>query len=179
MRSRIAYRMLLILLSSGRGHNFVILPRPVTATLAPGAPGTLAYTDTQGLRTDLAIPAGALAQNATLVMTPTLAPDDRGMFFTGHAVDVSARSGGSVLGFAAPLTLTVRYSNADVRVVADESRLVLRRWDGRVWQDAAQLCDGAVVRDEEQHMISAPICDTGRYALFGPTNQLYMPLLAH
>jgi hypothetical protein len=166
---------------SGRGHNFVLLSRPVSAALAPGTPGTLAYTDTQGLRTDLAIPAEAVTQTATLVVTPTLAPPDSGMFFTGHAVEVSARSGAADLSFAAPLTLTIRYSGADVRVVTDEAGLVLRWWDGRGWQDAGQTCAGnpAAVRDELQNALSVPICHAGRYALFGPTNQIYMPVLVH
>ena len=48
---------------------------------------------------------------------------------------------------------------------------------GSSWQDAAATCSPAAtyVRDLITRTISVSLCRTGRFALFGPTQQAYLP----
>jgi hypothetical protein len=111
-----------------------------------------------------------------------LAQGGAGFAFTGHAFDLTAFQGGSQqpgFTFGAPVTVTIHYSDDDVRVVTDESRLVLQWWTGSEWRDAAETCDPAssYSRDAANNVLSLPICRLGRFGLFGPTYQTYLPLI--
>jgi hypothetical protein len=79
-----------------------------------------------------------------------------------------------------PLTTTIRYSAADLRLISNEDRLVLRWWDGHAWLDATALCGPAAhpTLEAAVNRISTPICRAGQYALFGPTNQVYLPAIS-
>jgi hypothetical protein len=162
--------------------NFTVLAAPVSATLAPGVVGTLAYTDTQGLPTRLEIPVGALTRTTTLTLAPTMAWDGGGLRFAGHAFDLTAAPAFSPPpgAFATPLPLTVRYGDADMRTITAEDRLTLLWWSGSDWRDAAQTCVPAssYTRNTAANLLRVPICRPGRYALFGPTNQVSLPLVS-
>jgi hypothetical protein len=172
------------------GQHFTILPEPVSITLTTGTalpPGTaslparLVYTDTQGLPTRLDFPTGTVTQTTTLVLTPTLAWDVAGYAFAGHAFELAAYRGGRRLpglNFGAPVTVTIQYSDPDVRVVADESLLDFWWWTGTDWQDGTATCDpaSAYARDTASNLLRVPICRLGRFGLFGPTHQAYLPL---
>jgi hypothetical protein len=166
--------------SDMRGQDFVALTSPVSATLAPGAPATLLSTDTQALSTRLDFPVGAVAANTTLVLTPTVAASQHGWAFAGHAFDLAASTGGTSkpdLVFGAPVNVTIGYSNGDARLVSDPSHLALWWWNGSAWQDAAETCSPATsyTGDPLAHTISVGVCRIGRFALFGPTWQVYVP----
>jgi hypothetical protein len=85
------------------------------------------------------------------------------------------------LAFGAPVAVTIRYSDADVAVVIDEQELMLAQWqaDENAWVDAATTCEPAAnySRDVATNTISVAICQPGRYALFGATNQLLIPII--
>ena len=61
------------------------------------------------------------------------------------------------------------------------SQLVLSGWTGSEWQDAAQhVCHPGIrsyIRDVANKMLSVSICRGGRLALFGPMNQVYLPVV--
>jgi hypothetical protein len=155
---------------------FIRVPLPVAAIVSAGTSATLSYTDTQGLRTNLLIPSAAVTSTLALTLTPTIAAGGPGWTTAGHAFDLAAsQDGGVLLTFAAPLTATIRYSAADLRLVADESQLELRWWDGEEWQDVEATC-GPVALNTAANSLRAPLCRAGRYALFGPTNSVYLPL---
>jgi hypothetical protein len=163
------------------GQSFVILPAPVSSTLLPGTPGSLSYEDTQGLLTTVEFPAGALDQTTDLVLTPAVALGGEGFAFAGHAFTLEARQGGDPvpgLAFGAPVTITVHYSDDDLRVVTDEDQLVLCWRSESGWQDAAQTCvpASAYVRDEVNHVLSVPVCHLSLFGLFGPTHQVFVPI---
>ncbi len=81
--------------------------------------------------------------------------------------------------FETPVTVTIHYSDLDVRVVSDESRLALMRWTESGWEDAAQTCTppSDYVRDLENNVLSVAICHLSEFALLGPTHQVYLPLV--
>lgn len=163
-------------------QDFTILPAPVSMTLVPSTTSSLTFTDTQGLPTQLTFPADAITQTTTVTVTPTLQADEPDFASTTHAFELVASQGDQHLTdftFRAPLTLTVQYSDLDIRLVANENELVLWLWRENSWQDASQTCEpaSAYKRDLANNTISLPICQTGGLGLFGPTNQLYVPLL--
>ena len=134
-------------------------------------------TDVQGLRTDLFFPSGAVSQTTAISLTPTMV-DDRlpGQAFAGHAFDLAAQPD-QIFGIS--VTATVRYSNFDVRLIADENALTLLWWNGSSWADAATTCvpESSYQRDVLNNSIESPVCRTGRYALFGPTHQIYLVVI--
>jgi hypothetical protein len=158
-------------------QNFVALPQPVAATVAPGLATSLTLTDTQGLTLRLDIPAGAFSQTQALTLTSALESDGGGVAFAGHAFTLAA---GEALTFGRALSLTLHYSAADVRTVSDKGALMLRWWSGDAWLDASAGCDGVNQPQQEaaEDVVRVSICRAGRYALFGPTNQLALPLVA-
>jgi len=66
-----------------------------------------------------------------------------------------------------------------VRVAADESQWVLSWWTGSEWQDVAQTCDPAssYIRDVANKTLSVSICRGGKFGLFGPMYQVYLPMV--
>jgi hypothetical protein len=70
----------------------------------------------------------------------------------------------------------ISYSDLDVLLVEDEGGLILARWTGSEWVDAA--CDPtSYVRDPGGNEIRVDICHLSKFALFGPTNQVFMPVV--
>jgi Tol biopolymer transport system component len=168
--------------SDALGQGFTMLARPVSVTLSAGTATTLTYTDTQGLTTTLAFPAGAVSDTVTVVLTPTLAPHLSGYAFAGHAFQLSAYQEGSSLpdlAFSLPVTITIGYSQPDVRLVSNEDGLLLYFSTGDGWGEAADTCAPALPygRDLVGRRLSLPICRTGNLALYGPTHQSYLPLV--
>jgi glucosylceramidase len=167
-------------------QDFVVLPGPTSITLSlsgtASLPASLVYSDTQGLTTTLEFPAGVVTLTTTVWLTPTLASDRPGFAFAGHAFDVEAYQADTLvpgLILSAPVSVTLYYSDDDVRRVADEQQLVLSRRTGSEWQDAAQTCDPAssYIRDVTHKTLSVPICQVGQFGLFGPTRQVYLPIV--
>lgn len=163
-------------------QDFVMLARPVTTQVLTDTPTSLWYTDTQGLATVVELPASAVTKETTLVLTPTMASLGAGYAFTGHAFDLAAWQAGlplANLAFSAPVTVTIGYSLADVRLVADKSMLALMEWTGSEWREVTQICGGESVHTSENGALtySAPICETGQFALFGQTRQTFLPLI--
>ncbi|HEX8681778.1 MAG TPA: carboxypeptidase regulatory-like domain-containing protein [Ardenticatenaceae bacterium] len=171
-------------LPSAYGESFTILAAPVSATLEPGMATTLTYTDTGGLPTELRFPAGAVNRTTPIVLTPTLASNLPNALFAGHAFELTAFEEGQPLSgfaFARPVTVTVRYSDADVRAVTEEAELALRWRMGSGWREAGETCVSAspMVLDTEGNVFSVPLCRTGHVALFGPTRQQYLPMVGY
>lgn len=159
---------------------------PVSTTLVVSGTinllNSLTYLDTQNLTTTLNFPVGSVTQTTTVVLTPTSAQGITGLAFAGHAFDLEVyRSNNpqSDFTFRKPVTVTIHYSDRDVRRVLDERQLTLRYRDEGDWQDA--ICASqrmTYTRDIKNNMIHAPICHLSRFALFGPTHHhLYLPLV--
>jgi len=167
-------------------QDFVMLPGPVSITLSlsgtASLPAHLVYYDTQGLTTTLEFPPGAVTGVTTVWLWPTIASNRPGFVFAGHAFELGTLEDSAPLlelAFSAPVAVTINYSDDDVRAVADENQLVLAWWTGSEWQDAAQTCDPAssYIRDVANRTLSVSICRGGQFALFGPMNQVYLPVV--
>jgi hypothetical protein len=167
-------------------QDFVVLPGPISITLSlsgtASLPASLVYSDTQGLTTTLEFPAGAVTLTTTVWLTPTLASSRPNFAFAGHAFDVEAyhadtRVPGLIL--SAPVSVTLTYSDGDLQGAGDEQQLVLSRWTGSEWRDAAQTCDPAssYIRDVNHDTLSVPICQVGLFGLFRPIRQVYLPIV--
>lgn len=161
-------------------QDFTLLPEPVSVMAAPGITATLDYTGYQGDITHIEISSGAFNQPVQVIVTPTLGMGLPVLAFPGHAFDLSAEdSQGSVLDFGAPVTATIAYTDFDIRFVTDESQLNLFRWNGSDWEDATTTCSptSAYSRDLPANQISLPICQAGKYALYGPTHAILYPAI--
>jgi hypothetical protein len=181
------------------GRNFVIVPGPVSITLpisgTTNLPATLVYTDTQGLPTKIEFPAGALSDTtratnltgsevgaASVVLTPFLASGGMDLAFAGHAFHLEAHVDGEPqpsLRLAKPATITLHYSDADLRAVSDTNQLALWRWVDGAWHDASDTCDPppAMNHDLTSQVLEVPVCQLGRFALLGPTHKAYLALI--
>lgn len=170
------------------GQDFTILPGPISTTLKMSGTASIAtrliYTDTQGLTTTLDFPAGSVPQTTTIILTPTLATGETGFAFACHAFELEAYQDGSLqsgLIFSTPVTVTIHYSDDDVRAVTGESELALWWWTGSEWRDVAQTCDPAstYTRDATNNMLKVPICHLSLFGLFGPgsSHRIYLPLV--
>ncbi len=123
------------------------------------------------METTLELPAGAVSSTATLALTPTLTVEGGGFAGVGYAFEVSP------LTLSKPMSVTLRYSDADVRSVNNESSLIVRRWNGTFWQDAAQSCTTPSIyqRNLAANSLTLSVCATGQFQLSGPTNQVQLP----
>jgi hypothetical protein len=81
--------------------------------------------------------------------------------------------------FIAPIQVTIHYSQADVRLVSDEAALSLYQRTPEGWREAILTCPSgsAILRQEEQNILTATICQSGYFALFGPTNKTFLPVV--
>jgi hypothetical protein len=155
----------------------------------PGSATNLVYTDSQGLTTTIQIPAGAVSETVALAYIPVDASPPPGFAFANHGFEMGVyweRGSAWLPGFTfnRPVTVTIHYSDQDVRVITDEHQLFLGWWTGDEWVDAFSTCDphgsGALapyLRDRERNVVGVPICHLSRFGLFGPTRRLVLPLV--
>ena len=158
---------------------------PYGAVLFPATGITFVYTDSQGLTTTVELPAGAVTEVLALTFVPLVSPThplSPGMAFAGHAFDLDVyRDGEHLPGYAfqRPVTVTIRYSDADVEGISEKS-LGLYYWSGG-WQDAAGSCapPSGYIRDLGGNGLGLPICHLSRYSMQGTPGgyRLYLPLV--
>ncbi len=168
-----------------------ILARGLGAELpaTPSTEGMLIYTHTNGLTTTLEVPTGGVDEDVTLIYTPissnTLPAPPTGLQFGKHTFDISAFRGIRLLSdftFAKPVTLTIRYDDADI-LGLDEDTLVLHYWNGSAWVDAVNTCTPASTyyRDVVANILAVPICHLSRWGMLGSpisgTPTIYLPLV--
>ncbi|MGD2146812.1 MAG: proprotein convertase P-domain-containing protein [Anaerolineae bacterium] len=144
-------------------------PDAVIITVTPEGGGTLIYVNEQGYTTTVEIPAGAVSETITIILTPLDGPTHptAPWEFAGHAFTLEAYQGpylepGYV--FQEPMSITIHYSDEDIAAIADEASLLIRTWVGGGWMDAA--CDG-YLRNLEENWLSTEICHLSEFALLG------------
>ena len=107
-----------------------------------------------------------------------------GFAFTGHAFELGAYQLGVLkpdLTFNIPVTVTINYSNDDTQKIYNEGELVLWRWSNGSWQNinTAAGCSTIFTQavDQNNNIFTASICKPGLYGLYGPTKQIYLPII--
>jgi uncharacterized repeat protein (TIGR01451 family) len=143
-------------------------PDAVMVTVTPEDGGTLVYTDGEGRTIKVEVPAGAVSETVTLVLTPLDGPTHptAPLFFAGQAFTLELyQDGVRQLGyvFGEPVLITIHYSDEDVAGI-DEATLALDVWTGGAWEDAA--CDG-YQRHPDENWLSVEICHLSQFALLG------------
>jgi len=154
------------------------------AELAPAAGAVLNYTDFSGNQGSVVVPTGAVTQAVTLGYTPLVSNGHTPP--TNQQAAIAFRLGVALGGvpqdgftFSKPVTMTVRYSDANIFNIFDENSLVLYYWDGAAWQDASTTCPPA---DQYKHLdtalnlVEVNICHLSEFGLFGTQkNRVYLP----
>jgi hypothetical protein len=171
-----------IYLSGNFAGWFAVKSTPVQVALTPGIASSMTYTYDLHLSTHFDFPAASVTEPITIAVNPSTAEDIGGYAFARHTFGLSALQGDAQLPtftFAAPITLTLHYSHDDVEVISNEAELALWVWTEDGWQDATTTCEepAPYVRDIINNVLTLTICQTGRFALFGPTNQQYFPVV--
>ncbi len=164
------------------GGNDLGADELMPSAIVTSAGATLVYRDTQGNPTTVEFPPGAVTDTITVTYVPAasaLAP--AGWAFAGHAFDLNVYQNDLPLPgytFGSPVTVTLRYSDADV-LPMDEASLTLYYLSGSAWADAATTCSPASTYDRHpaENWLSVPICHLSRFALFGATHPLYLPIV--
>lgn len=153
---------------------------PSWPTLDPGTETRSVYTDTLGNPTIIEASAGAVTESIVLEYTPVdniAVPS--GFSVVGQMFELDAYDQGQFIeagySFAAPVTITVHYSNSQI-IGLDENSLLIERWDedAQMWVDAA--C-GLYDRHLEENWLAVPICHLSRFALVGQEYAVYLPLI--
>lgn len=160
----------------------VLKQTPVMTSLTPGVTSSLTYTYYQHFPTHFTFPADSITQPITITVNPSTAEDTANYSFARHTFGLSALQGDTQLPsytFNTPITITLRYSHDDVSVISNEAELALWVWTDEGWQDATTTCDSPTpyVRDIINNVLTLTICQTGRFVLFGPTHQRYLPFI--
>jgi hypothetical protein len=150
----------------------------VTATVEPAA-GTVLSATAAGFTTTLQVPAGAVTQSIELRYTARAEAGYASASpyqFAGQAFDLEAVRDDQPLetfSFERPVTVSVEYQE-QARGPAIETTLVLMRWNGSQWEDTA--C-GDYLRNPVTNRLEVPLCHLSRFALFGETMKVYLPLV--
>jgi hypothetical protein len=154
----------------------------ITASITPSG-GTLASRDG---RSSISIPAQAVSDSVTLEYRPQpWLSDDTGSMKTVNtrfyleALD-SAGNPKTGFSFAAPITVTLSYTDDDV-VGLGEDQILLYYWDttSSVWKDASQTCSSPskYIRDLVHNTLTVSVCHLTEFALVGPPMvRIYLPL---
>ncbi len=66
----------------------------------------------------------------------------------------------------------LHYSEDDVQLTSDLNGLRLLHWTDNMWQDDTCQPPPSITHNLAQNQISLPLCQLGRFALFGPTQRV-------
>ena len=146
--------------------------------VTPEAGATLRYTDGQGSSTVVQVPPGAVSETLDLLFTPLdeVSAPLPGRRPAAHAFVLEAQRQGEVLPgypFGKPMTLTVDYTDADVKGLR-EGTLGLYVWDGGAWSAAGLE---VVQRDLEGNRLAVAASRLGEFGLFAAPSSIYLPLV--
>lgn len=150
----------------------------VSQALSGSEAGWLGYTGPQDAKTTVSVPEGALSATTVLLYSPSPAHTrPAGWAPTPYVFRLSAFTADATSGdlaFAVPLTLTVAYLDSHVAAVTDVEQLALLRWDAGAWVDTTATC-GPLTVNAAYNDVIGPLCQTGLYALTGPTHEIFVP----
>lgn len=152
-------------------QTFIMLGEPASVAVSPALTSTLIYTDTQGLPTTAVFAPGSVAISGTAYLTPTMAASFPDQVFAYHAFDLDFPA---VDGCPVPVELAVAYSALDQATVSEPDAVALWRLAPEGW---LQIEGGVISMVGDDFLLEVAICQPGRYALFGPSNLIYFPVV--
>lgn len=144
---------------------------------------TLAITDYVGNTGSVVVPAGAVTQSITLSYYPLVASahpmQDGSAAFSPFRLTAALQGvPQAAFEFSAPVTLTLRYDDAGIPFLHEET-LNLFRWDGNTsWQPAQESCpegERYYHVDRAANVVVAQVCQLSEFTLMG-ASQNYLPL---
>ena len=160
-----------------------LVSQPISITLTTASLATtLFYTDSQKAPTQLDFPPNVVSQTVDIFFKPTVAKADApNTTFANHTFELLVYQNGisqTDFTFNQPVTVTLRYTDADVRLISDKDQLSLYWWDGLQWVEANQSCvpPPDVNHDLNNRTLIVSICRSGQFALFGPTKMTFLPV---
>jgi ABC-type glycerol-3-phosphate transport system substrate-binding protein len=144
----------------------------VSAQVGP-AGGALALTNARGSTITLTFPPAALPETRTVTCVPINDLPTAGLDARDDALGFALLPD---LTFKEPVTLVVRYSDAQIAGM-DESalRLYLYDWPAARWHDAAPC--GGYSADPANNTLQAELCHFSDYALLSRPLRVYLPLV--
>jgi peptide/nickel transport system substrate-binding protein len=169
----------------GGGFDIGADETPLFITAGPDVDTSLVFTTAQGSQTTLNIPAGAVTTDTLILYTPkdpaSVEAPPAGLAFAGHAFELQAFQGSTpITGFAAPVTLTIAYTDEDVQDLI-ESELALYRAGAAGW---VKVGEGpppgeSQTLDTPNNLLTAYLRGFSRFGHFGASIQqrLYLPLV--
>lgn len=168
--------------SANGGEVWQYQPERAALEIAdPAQPQTLTHMRPDGSKVQVQLPAGVLADPATLVLIGAGGPAaPSGFALVGKTFSLDLVADGQVLpSFLFPnglqVEVVITYTEAQAKTL-DEDTLTLMVWNPttKLWEDAA--C-GEVVRKPQSNQLSVPICHFSRLGLFTPVQQVFLPAI--
>ncbi len=164
-----------------RWQQLITITTTANNIAGPTLSTTIIYTETDGYRAEVAIPAGAVDDLTEFIYTPVITlsedtPMPLNVLFGNRAFKLEAIRHGQVqnwLTFSLPVTISLAYLPADVVGLMANS-LELRYWDGRVWSPSG------ITMVQRDHLFAATINHLSEFALFGQKQSLgtiYLPII--
>jgi peptide/nickel transport system substrate-binding protein len=132
--------------------------------------------------TTVTFPAGAVAGTTIVTLTPQVAPTDPppGLGVTSHFFElqaVDAATGQPITGFSEPVSVTVRYNDAEVADLFEHT-LAPYRWTGSEWEQIGEQTGESYTLDIESDSLTMRLWRFSRFGHFGTAIQsrLFLPL---
>lgn len=150
----------------------------IETTAEPSETATI-FVTTSEFTTTILIPIAAVTESTTFRYVARALPDNGAPLdftFAGQAFNLDAfRNTQQMVGFTfdKPVTVTIAYGDETLGTIS-ENTLLLMYWNGDNWKDAA--CD-SYERHSGDNWLRVPICHLSEFALFGETNNVYLPLV--
>lgn len=151
---------------------------PIAAAIDGSQPQGVGLESAAGIRLDVSFSTGALSEPQVILIRPDIAvvgrpaPADLKLGRLTFSVTNWPVSRVPHLNFASPAEVQITYTPGQIAPLI-EGGLALMRWDGAAWVAAA--C-GQVTADPAANELRVPICQTGEYALMGPTFDALVPV---
>jgi len=156
---------------------------PVGIIVYPDLGNLLIFTDTQGLTTTVQIPPSAVTRTTEITLTPILAPPElisTSLRFAGHAFDLDAYWAGQHLisfTFETTVTVTIHYSDADVRGIYEDT-LKLYRWVPPTWEVVGVRPGEGQTLDMRNNVLTAWLRGLSRFGDLGVAQYYtYLPII--
>lgn len=132
--------------------------------------------------TTVIIPKDAVSGDVTFILKPTLKPNNIPAPYlpAGNSFELTAwDTNGPVTTFAVPLGFTLRYSDAQLGAIPEDSlKLHYYNETDAAWQDAITTCsEGSYTYNEEENWFSLPVCHLSNFSVVGKGLSIHFPLI--